>query len=190
MSIKNFNTNPLYRIYFKFKSNFVNILILCFILLIISLTILYFKSLFFIIFFCVIILIKDFIGNYIKKGTPFSLNDIGLIYYSYVYSPYGGIIIILFSLLSKLFFARIRAVHLLKSLIMVFCCFVVSYLRMIDIFQLSIIVIFLRYFIEYLIDILVFRKLNFNELGNRIIRTFLTLLIIYYSKDFLLTIMI
>lgn len=151
---------------------------------------LFFKTLFFILLFCGIIFIKDIAGNYFKIGSPVSLNDIGLIYCSYAFSPIAGISVIMFSLLSKLYFGRLQSHHFLKAGVMAISSFIIYYFRNIELFILSIIIITTRYLFEYLLDLILIKRFDLKESINRIWRTTLTLIIIYYTKDILLRIMI
>jgi len=174
------NVNPLH-------SNQMYLIIISSITLIFSF--IFLKPLFFITFFCVMIFAKDALGNYFKIGSPVAIIDIAAIYCSYVYSAFAGIFVTIFSLFSKLYFGRFESHHLLKAALIVINCYLINAFNYIELFILSTGVIFLRYVLEYLLDIVLIKRFDIKENINRIWRTVFTLLIIYYTKGFLLSIM-
>ena len=140
--------------------------------------------------FCSLILLREYLGAYFKISSPISFTDIGLIFCSYAFSPFSGIIVVSFSYISKLFFGRFKPEHITKFVLMIASCFFVYFFRNWDIVSLSLIVLLSRYLLEYLIDIILLGKLAFSRPLQRVVRTLSTVVIILYLGQFILGMMV
>ena len=148
------------------------------------------KPLFFTILFCLLILVKDYVGDYLKKGSAICLNDLAMIFLSYAYAPMYGVIAVLFSLFSKLIFARLNLQQFHKTLLMIGCCYLIPHLRVLGIAGAGLAVVLLRYGAEYLLSFLFTGSISFKDLFYRAGRTTILMITILLTQNFLLSVMI
>lgn len=148
------------------------------------------KAIFFTSIFCILILTKSFISRYFKiQSLPISLNDIGIIYCNYVFSPVYGLIIILFSLLCKFIFSNFRNEHIATSIYITLVGLLIPFFRSMHLLVLSIFFLIARYSLEYVTKI-VLGNFDFKNVPKRLLRTTITLIFIYYTYTGFLSLLV
>ncbi len=141
------------------------------------------------IFAMSIFIVCDVLKSYFEKSTgvsiPIYFFDYGVIICSYLYNPIYGLMLIIAMLGVRILFADFKVKHLVKLPILFLLAILSNILNYFPLLYIGIGLFVLRYILEYTISGIM-GNLSFEDLGDRVINIFSTLVFyIIFSNMFI-----
>ncbi|MBD3202778.1 hypothetical protein GF327_00655 [Candidatus Woesearchaeota archaeon] len=148
------------------------------------------RMIFFISLFIFLDLVKSYIEfNFRIRFFPVYFLDIGIILCSYVYSPFIGMIIVLFLVINRIVFADLKKRHFIKIMFLLIICFLTNLLNNLSILLIGPLMFVLRYVMEYTLQLVVNKNIDLRKFPDRIINSLVNFVIFYNLGEILVEIM-